>query len=104
MQRNRVAASRPIVVWGAGKVGKPLARELARQGRRVAAFVDLDPRKIGQEVHGAPVVDPEGFETILGRTTPYVLAAVGSPGARDEIRQALSGLGCAEIRDFRMCA
>lgn len=96
--------SRPLVVWGAGKVGKPLALELARQGRRVAAFVDLDPRKIGQEVHGAPVLDPVRFETMLERSSPYVLAAVGSSGARDEIRHALTKLGCAEIRDYRVCA
>jgi hypothetical protein len=99
-----VPASRPLVVWGAGKVGKPLARELARQGRPVDAFVDLDPRKIGQEVHGAPVLDPEGFAALRRRTHPYVLAAVGSPGARGEIRGALEALGCVELRDFRVCA
>lgn len=97
-------ASRPLVVWGAGKVGKPLARELIRQGRPVMAFVDLDARKIGQEIHGAPVLDPGGFETLASKDDPYVLAAVGSPGARDEIRGALDALGCREIEDYRVCA
>ena len=97
-------ASRPLVVWGAGKVGKPLALELARQGRPIEAFVDLDPRKIGQQVHGAPVLDPEGFAALLRGAHPYVLAAVGSPGARAEIRGALEALGCAELQDYRVCA
>jgi len=97
-------ASRPLVVWGAGKVGKPLALELRRQGVPVTAFVDLDPRKIGQEIHGAPVLDPGGFESRLREDRPYVLGAVGSAGARSRIRDALGGLGCAEIRDYRMCA
>lgn len=97
-------ASRPLVVWGAGKVGKPLARELISQGRPVMAFVDLDARKIGQEIHGAPVLDPGGFETLASKDDPYVLAAVGSPGARDEIRGALDALGCREIEDYRVCA
>lgn len=97
-------ASRPLVVWGAGKVGKPLARELIRQGRPVMAFVDLDARKIGQEIHGAPVLDPGGFETLASKDDPYVLAAVGSPGARDEIRGALDALGRREIEDYRVCA
>lgn len=96
--------SRPLVVWGAGKVGKPLARELLRQGRPVSAFVDLDPRKIGQEIHGAPVLDPGGFEILASQDEPYVLAAVGSPGARDEIRTALAALGHQEIEDYRVCA
>jgi len=85
-------------------VGKPLARELIRQGRSIAAFVDLDARKIGQEIHGAPVLDPAGFEALLRSDDPYVLAAVGSPGAREEIRQALDALGRREIEDYRVCA
>lgn len=96
--------SRPLVVWGAGKVGKPLARELIRQGTEISAFVDLDPRKIGQEIHGAPVLDPAGFEARLRDDDPYVLAAVGSPGARGVIRHALSLLGRREIHDYRVCA
>jgi len=96
--------SRPLVVWGAGKVGKPLARELIRQGRPITAFVDLDARKIGQEIHGAPVLDPGGFEILASKDDPYVLAAVGSPGAREEIRGALDALGHREIEDYRVCA
>ncbi|MCK5488346.1 MAG: glycosyltransferase [Gemmatimonadetes bacterium] len=96
--------SRPLVVWGAGKVGKPMARELIRQGRLVSAFVDLDARKIGQEIHGAPVLDPDGFEALVPGKDPYVLAAVGSPGAREEIRRALEVLGRREIEDYRVCA
>lgn len=95
------------VVWGAGEVGKPLARALGRVGRTVDAFVDLDPRKIGQRIAGAPVLSPEGF----GRRYPtgdgrraYVLGAVGAPGAREEIREALEGTGRGELRDFRMVA
>jgi glycosyltransferase involved in cell wall biosynthesis len=95
---------RRLVMWGAGKVGKPLARELLRQGRLVSAFVDLDTRKIGQEIHGAPVLDPTGFEALLKDDDPYVLAAVGSPGARDDIRAALDALGRRDIHDYRVCA
>ena len=45
-----------VVVWGAGPTGKRLAREFVRQGAEVLAFVEVDPRKIGQRIHGAPVV------------------------------------------------
>lgn len=104
LQAAFLPLSRPLVVWGAGKVGKPLARELIRQGSEVTAFVDLDPRKIGQEIHGAPVLAPVEFADLLGETDPYVLAAVGSPGARDEIRVALDALGRREVADYRVCA
>ena len=104
LDQTFLPARRPLVVWGAGKVGKPLARELIRQGLHVAAFVDLDARKIGQEIHGAPVLDPAGFEGLLQNGDPYVLAAVGSPGARDKIRAALTALGLRDIHDYRVCA
>ena len=92
------------MVWGAGRVGKPFALELRRQGVVVTAFVDLDPRKIGQEIHGAPVLDPDGFGALTRAADPYVLAAVGSPGAREEIRAALGSLGLREIADYRVCS
>lgn len=99
---------RPPVMWGAGEVGKPLARALEGQGRPVAAFVDLDPRKIGQRIAGAPVMSPDEFGQRFpepgGPGDAYVLGAVGAPGARGEIRSALETSGRVELRDFRMVA
>ena len=105
MTRAFLPSDRPLVIWGAGRVGKPLARECIRQGLSVAAFVDLDPRKIGQVIHDAPVLSPEEF-AVRARTEPrpFVVAAVGSPGVRDEIRQALGQCEMDELRDFRFCA
>lgn len=104
LRESFLPADRPLAVWGAGKVGKPLARELLRQGLAIQAFVDLDPRKVGQAIHGAPVLDPSGFARLAARSRPYVLAAVGSPGARGRIREALSSVGYREIDDYRSCA
>ena len=93
--------SRPIVVWGAGRVGKAVARELIRQGIQPAAFIDLDPRKIGQEMHGARVL---GAGELDEAPDAYFLVAVGTPGARGEIRDALEAAGRREIEDFRAVA
>ncbi len=98
---RELTGERPVVVWGAGKVGKPFARELIRQGVRVNAFVDLDPRKIGQSICGAPVLAPAQLGSLV---RPYTLGAVGSPGAREEIRAELTRLGQVELEDFRMVA
>ncbi|HEY8469708.1 MAG TPA: glycosyltransferase [Longimicrobiales bacterium] len=91
------AATRAAVVWGAGPVGKHFARELVRQGVPLAAFVDLDPRKIGQQVYGVPVVAPAEIGRFRGA---LALAAVGSPGAREEIRAALNDAGWREGVDY----
>lgn len=99
--RGGLPEGRALVVWGAGRVGKPLALELARQGRPARAFVDVDPRKVGQVIHGLPVLPPEGLARLPGA---YVLAAVGAPGARQDIRRRLEASGRREVRDFRAVA
>jgi FlaA1/EpsC-like NDP-sugar epimerase len=85
-----------VVVWGAGPVGKSFARALQSEGQTVAAFVDLDSRKIGQTIHGAPVVHPSA---IGDYREAYVVAAVGSPEARAEIRASLQAESFREPQD-----
>jgi cellulose synthase/poly-beta-1,6-N-acetylglucosamine synthase-like glycosyltransferase len=90
-------AGRPVVICGAGPVGKAFALGLQERGYSVAAFVDLDPRKIGQTIHGAPVIAPSDVGLHAGA---YFLAAVGSSEARSEIRDYLAGAGFEEPKDF----
>jgi len=93
---NRIGI-RNVVVCGAGPVGKAFAVALQSEGHEVAAFVDLDPRKIGQEIHGAPVVHPDAVGEYRGC---YFLAAVGSPKGRGELRGLLNGEGLREPEEF----
>jgi hypothetical protein len=99
--RFHLCRGRGVVVWGAGPVGKAFARELLRQGGTLVAFVDLDPRKVGQSVHGVPVIPPEDVERFRGS---FCVAAVGQEGARQEIREALEGGGWRELVDFAAVA
>ena len=90
-------AGRPAVVWGAGPVGKAFALALHAAGVPVAAVVEVDPRKIGQRVHGAAVV---GLD-VARRLAPAVhLGAVGQKGARERLRGEARRLGLVDGRDF----
>lgn len=108
LQRTLLAPDRHAIVWGAGPIGKTFARELAGAGTPIAAFVELDPNKIGQEIHGAPVIAPEELPAFLQGydppggpdTPPLVLAAVGQEGARREIRGVCRRHGLVELEDF----
>jgi FlaA1/EpsC-like NDP-sugar epimerase len=100
-------AGRELVLWGAGKVGKAFVRDwLATGGAPFDALIDLDPRKIGQEIHGSPVVHPRDLAVRFAgnRMSPFALVAVGSPGAREEIRNALGGMGAKDLEDYRVVA
>ena len=81
---------RPFDIWGAGPTGKRLARELEAHGLGPRAFYDVDGRK--RVARGRPVrvereLPPPG-EALM-------LCAVGTAGAREEIR------GVLETRNYR---
>jgi hypothetical protein len=95
--RGPLSPGRPVIVWGAGPIGKGWARALGRAGRAVAAFVEVDPRKIGQTIHGAPVLPVERARDLEGAMH---LAAVGQPGARERIRAEAARLGIVDGRDL----
>lgn len=94
-------ASHPrYVLWGYGATGRALRRALLAHGRRPARVVELHPRRLGQRIHGAPVVPPEALAE--GPRLP-VVASVAGDTARAEIRAALARMGYTELRDF-VCA
>ena len=93
----RVRGEREVVVWGAGRRTRLRARLLLDAGVRVAAWVDIDPRKVGARVGGLPVHPREW----LARTPlPFVLVYVNSRGARELIATTLGGMGYVQGRDY----
>lgn len=91
---------RPIVLWGAGRIGRRLLRHLVREGVVVKAIVDIDPRKIGHTMGGIAIVPREHLSR---EPDAFVIAAVGSSGAREAIRSYLTTRGAVELEDF-LCA
>jgi glycosyltransferase involved in cell wall biosynthesis len=96
--RSRLGSGRGVVLWGAGPIGKAWSKELRARGVTVAAFVEVDPGKIGQVVHGAPVVSVAGAEALS--RGPLHLACVGQAAARARIRAEAARLGLAEPEDL----
>ena len=90
-----------IVVWGAGPLGKAFATEVQSAGGEVRAFIDVDARKVGQTIHGATVLAPEGIHSLTGA---FCVASVGQEGAREEIRESLIEAGWRETEDFVVVA
>jgi glycosyltransferase involved in cell wall biosynthesis len=90
----RAAPRGDVVVWGAGPIGKSWARALAGRGPVVRAFVEVDPRKIGETIHAAPVVS---VAAAAGYRDALHLAAVGNPDARRRIRAAATALGIVRL-------
>jgi glycosyltransferase involved in cell wall biosynthesis len=97
LRRTLLAGERAAVVWGAGPTGKALARELLASGTPLAAFVEVDPRKLGKRIHGAPVVSVEHAADFPGA---LALGAVSGPEGRARARELAAGHGLVEGEDF----
>jgi glycosyltransferase involved in cell wall biosynthesis len=97
LRRTLLAGRGEVALWGAGETGKAFADALAREGVRVALFLEVDAKKVGRIVRGAPVLPYA--EAGRARGLP-LLVAVGAPGARPLIREELARQGFAELRDF----
>ncbi len=97
LARGPLSPARPVVVWGAGPVGKAWSRALRAAGHELRAFVEVDPRKLGRRLHGVPVVAVGEAGALRG---PLHLAAVGQKGARERIRAEAARLGLADGDDL----
>jgi glycosyltransferase involved in cell wall biosynthesis len=92
-----VARSDRFAIWGAGRKTRLRCRHLLAQGVTPVAWIDIDPRKIGNRIDGIPVVPPEWLDR---RPHPFVLVYVANHGARELIGQELEQMGYAQGHDY----
>lgn len=90
-------ARQGVVVCGAGPVGKAFARVLVATGLPLRAFLEVDPRKIGQQIHGVPVL---AHDADVPLRDFFTVAAVAGDTAREQIRSMLRERGLVEGADF----
>ncbi|WP_136515996.1 glycosyltransferase [Geomonas edaphica] len=83
---------REVILAGAGLEGRAWQRLLKEAGIGVSYWVDVDPKKIGRPLHGAPVL----ATSELTRTGVKLLMTVGARGARDVVRQTSQKAGFIE--------
>ena len=100
LARDFLASDERYVLWGYGATGSRLRRALGARGRWPSHIVELHPGRLGQRIHGAPVIPPDALS---GLRDTRVVASVTGARARGEIRAALNAMGFRELRDF-VCA
>lgn len=88
---------RDVKLAGAGLEGRAWCRTLGKEKIRVASWIDVDPKKIGRTLHGAPVADARQFKFSDGIK---ILATVGRRGAREQIRKWANSAGLVEGKDY----
>lgn len=92
---------RPVVYWGAGRKTRRRSQRLIDQGFPPTAWIDIDPRKVGNRLRGIPVVTPRWLERFSERgDRPFVLSYVANHGARELIADQLQAMGYRPGEDF----
>lgn len=85
-----------VTLAGAGKEGRVWQRLLAEYGIRVNRWIDVDPKKRGQILHGTKIESPDDVSPDGGR----MLVTVGTRGARAGIRAWATVAGFVDGSDF----
>ncbi len=95
-----LAVSDRYVLWGYGSTGRTLRRALAAHGKHATHVIEVHPGRLGNVIHGAPVVGPDALP---GLAPLPVVVSVARAGPRARIRAAMVAMGLHETRDF-ICA
>lgn len=90
---------RPLWLWGAGRLTRRRFSRLEELRHPIRGYIDIDPKKIGTNVHGKPVRGPDTLPE-----PALLLIGVGTRGARDEILSWLLKNNKTPGQDFWLCA
>jgi hypothetical protein len=94
--RGFLNTARDIVIAGAGLEAKAWQRLLVTADVAVSSWLDVDPKRIGTMLHGAPILSTTDLQ-LDGRK---MIVAIGVRGAREQFRKLAKGRGWQEGIDF----
>lgn len=95
-----LAGTDTYILWGFGDTGRALHRALLQHGKRPSHVVEVHPGRLGNVIHGAPVV---GYEQLPQLPHRPVVVSVAGEGPRRQIREAMAAMRFRELQDF-VCA
>jgi glycosyltransferase involved in cell wall biosynthesis len=89
-------SNRPLVIWGAGKKGKTVAKKLTE---KVIPFYWIcdNPKKIGKDIYGKALLN---FEYLNELNKPQSIITVANNEAQQEIKQYMASHNMESMHDY----
>lgn len=99
-----IAKDSPLVLRGAGGLGRIVAQGLQKVGRTPVAFVDSNSALWGKKIDGVPVLSPAAAAERYGNEATFLITIWRAGGGHREehFRKELSELGCSSIASFAL--
>lgn len=88
--------NRPLVIWGAGRNGKDMARLIQSYDDKFHWVCDNE-NKIGKDIYG---VRMQHFEHISTLKQPQIMIVVSSPDGKSEIQTLLNQWNLQPVKDY----
>ena len=88
--------SRPLILWGAGRNGKDMAK-LLQSYKDTFYWVCDNERKIGKDIYD---VRMQHYQDIPSISNPQIMIVVSSPDGKKEIQQLLDSWGKQTVTDY----
>lgn len=88
--------TRPLIVWGAGKKGKWIAKELVAQ-EVPFEWICNNEKKIGKEIYGQVLLDTNSLSKFV---QPQLIITVAGATFQEEIITVLNDAGCRVGEDY----
>jgi len=86
-----------IQVWGAGRTGRRFMKHARQEGLDIVRIFDIDPRKLGRNLHGASILP---LEMLVEHRELLTLVALGTRRAKGVVARWMAEHGFAEEEDF----
>jgi len=88
--------SRPLVLWGAGRNGKDMAKLLLTHEDTFHWVCDNE-RKVGKDIYGVVL---QHFNDVIEMENPQIIIVVTSPEGKIEIQELLASWGKKPVEDY----
>ena len=88
--------SRPLVLWGAGRNGKDMAKLLQKHQDSFHWVCDND-NKIGKDIYGVTLTH---YNILKNLENPQIIIVVASPDGKKEIQTILDTLDKQPVKDY----
>jgi len=92
-----LSGSPRYILWGYGGTGRALRRALEATGHRPSHIIEIHRGRLGNRIHGAPVVPPSALPDLPRHP---LLVSVAGHAPRSLIRRTLADMGFTEPRDY----